>query len=185
MGAAQKIFYYHVPSAMMGYLLVFLAFLFSLLYLVKEDPLFDRLAFATAEVGWIFITVVLVTGPIWGRSAWGKWWVWEPRLTTALILWLLYSAYFLLRLFSGHDARSARIAAVLAVVAFFDVPVVHQAIRWWGSVVHPKKVVLDPAMKRTFLLCFIAVSLLAAALTLLRVWVGLLEERRAARLAEE
>lgn len=185
MGAAQKIFYYHVPSAMSGYILVFLAFLFSLAYLIKEDPLFDHLAFATAEVGWVFITVVLITGPIWGRSAWGKWWVWEPRLTTALILWLLYSAYFLLRLFSRHDPRSARIAAVLAIVAFFDVPVVHQAIKWWGSIVHPKKVVLDAEMKRAFILSIVAVLLLAAALTLTRVRVGLLEEKRLARLSEE
>jgi heme exporter protein C len=185
MGAVQKIFYYHVPSAMMGYLMVFLAFLFSLMYLVKEDPLYDQLAFATAEVGWVFITVVLVTGPIWGRSAWGKWWVWEPRLTTALILWLLYSSYFLLRLFSRHDARAARIAAVLAVVAFFDVPVVHQSIKWWGTVVHPKKVLLDLPMKQAFALCAIAVFLFATALALTRVWVGLLEERRAARLTEE
>ena len=180
MGAVQKIFYYHVPSAISGYVLLFLAFLFSILYLWREDPAFDLLAYTTAEVGFVFITIVLVTGPIWGRSAWGKWWVWEPRLTSALILWLMYSAYFLLRLFSRHEARSARVAAVVAIIAFFDVPIVHKAIEWWGSVVHPKKVVLEPPMLRTFFVSMVAVFALAAALTLTRYMVGKAEERHLA-----
>jgi heme exporter protein C len=178
MGAAQKIFYYHVPSASSAYVLLFLAFLFSILYLWKEDSAYDLLAYATAEVGFVFMTVVLVTGPIWGRSAWGKWWVWEPRLTTALILWLMYSAYFLLRLFTRHDARAARVAAVVAIVAFFDVPIVHKAIEWWGSVVHPKKVVLEAAMRQTFFVSMAAVFVLAAAMTLSRLAVGKAEGRR-------
>ncbi len=181
MGAVQKIFYYHVPSAIAGYVLLFLAFLFSILYLWKDDPSYDLLAYTTAEVGFVFITVVLVTGPIWGRSAWGKWWVWEPRLTSALILWLMYSAYFLLRLFSRHEARAARIAAVVAIIAFFDVPIVHKAIEWWGSIVHPKKVVLEPPMRQTFFVAMIAVFTLAAALTLTRFMVGKAEERRQAQ----
>jgi len=176
MGAVQKVFYYHVPSAISAYVLLFLAFVFSVLYLWKEDPSYDVLAYATAEVGFVFLTVVLVTGPIWGRSAWGKWWVWEPRLTSALILWLMYSAYFLLRLFSRHEVRSARIAAVVAIIAFFDVPIVHKAIQWWGSIVHPKKVVLEPAMRQTYFVAMAAVFVLAAALTLTRWAVGRAEE---------
>jgi heme exporter protein C len=176
MGAVQKVFYYHVPSAISVYVLLFLAFVFSILYLWKEEPSYDVLAYATAEVGFVFLTVVLVTGPIWGRSAWGKWWVWEPRLTSALILWLMYSAYFLLRLFSRHEVRSARIAAVVAIIAFFDVPIVHKAIEWWGSIVHPKKVVLEPAMRQTYFVAMAAVFALAAALTLTRWAVGKAEE---------
>ena len=185
MGAVQKIFYYHVPSAMAGYLLVGLAFVFSILYLMKENPLWDGLAHSAAEVGWVFITIVLVTGPIWGRSAWGKWWVWEPRLTTALILWLMYSAYFLLRLFTRHDTKSARVAAVLAIVAFFDVPIVHQAIKWWGSIVHPPKVQLEPEMKLTFVICILALFTLATAIFLSRLEVGFMEEKRLARAMED
>ena len=154
MGAVQKIFYYHVPSAIAGYVLMFLAF--------------------------VFITIVLVTGPIWGRSAWGKWWVWEPRLTSALILWLMYSAYLLLRLFSRHEVRTARVAAVVAIIAFFDVPIVHMAIKWWGSVVHPVKVVLEPPMRLTWFVSMAAVFVLAAALALTRWVVGREEERRMA-----
>ena len=182
MGEVQKIFYYHVPSAISAYVLFALAFVFSLFFLWKEEPLWDSLAHACAEVGWVFITVVLVTGPIWGRAAWGKWWVWEPRLTTALVLWLMYTAYFLLRLFSGHDARTARVAAVMAIVAFFDVPIVHFAIKWWGSIVHPPKVSLEPAMRLTFLVTSAAVLSLAAALTLTRASLGFDEARS---LAEE
>jgi heme exporter protein C len=181
MGAVQKIFYYHVPSAIVCYVFLFLAFLFSALYLWREEPLYDHLAYAAAEVGWVFITAVLVTGPVWGRSAWGKWWVWEPRLTSFLVLWLTYSAYFLLRLFSRGEGRTAKIAAVLAIVAFFDVPIVHKAISWWGSIVHPKKVVLEPPMRLTFLVSLVAVFLLGAALAFTRTRLGLLEAEKAER----
>lgn len=181
MGAVQKIFYYHVPSAITCYVLLFLSFLFSILFLWKDELVYDTLAYAMTEVGWVFITVVLVTGPIWGRSAWGKWWVWEPRLTSFLVLWLMYSAYLLLRLFSRTDARSAKIAAVVAIIAFFDVPIVHKAIAWWGSIVHPKKVVLAPAMRWTFFVSMGAVFLLATAFALTRTWIGLEESRRAER----
>ncbi|MGA9751634.1 MAG: cytochrome c biogenesis protein CcsA [Acidobacteriota bacterium] len=181
MGAVQKIFYYHVPSAISGYVLLFLAFLFSILFLWKDEPLYDTLAYSSAEVGWIFITIVLVTGPIWGRSAWGKWWVWEPRLTSALVLWLMYSAYFLLRLFSRNDARTARIAAVVAIIAFFDVPIVHKAISWWGSIVHPVKVTLEPAMRKTFFVSMLAVFVLAAAFLATRIGVALAEEAKLQR----
>ncbi len=180
MGPVQKIFYYHVPSAISAYILFGLAFVFSALYLWKEAPRWDTLAHACAEVGWVFITVVLVTGPIWGRAAWGKWWVWEPRLTTALVLWLMYTAYFLLRLFSGHDAHTARVAAVMALIAFFDVPIVHWAVTWWGSVVHPAKVSLETSMRVTFLVSMAAVFALAAAFTLARTQAGFAEAERLA-----
>ncbi len=180
MGEVQKIFYYHVPSAISSYLLFALAFAFSIIYLWKDEPVWDTLAHACAEVGWVFITVVLVTGPIWGRAAWGKWWVWEPRLTTALVLWLMYTAYFLLRLFSGHDPRTARVAAVMAIVAFFDVPIVHFAIKWWGSIVHPPKVSLEPEMRLTFMVTSAAVLCMAAALTLTRAAIGFAEAEKLA-----
>ncbi len=178
MGAVQKIFYYHVPSAIAGYVLLFLAFIFSILYLWKEEGRYDDLAHAAAEVGWVFITIVITSGPIWGRSAWGKWWVWEPRLTSALILWLMYSAYFLLRVFGRDEARTAKIAAIVAIVAFFDVPIVHEAVNWWGSIVHPPKVILAPAMAHTFAISMVAVLLLAGALFATRLSVGFLEAGR-------
>lgn len=182
MGAVQKIFYYHVPSAITAYSLFGLAFVFSVLYLWKDEMRWDSLAHTCAEVGWVFITLVLLSGPVWGRAAWGKWWVWEPRLTSALVLWLMYTAYFLLRLFSGSDVRTGRVAAVLAIVAAFNIPIVHWAIKWWGSVVHPGKVVLEPPMRLTFLLCIPAVLSLAGALVLLRHRIGLAEAEKEASL---
>jgi heme exporter protein C len=178
MGAVQKIFYYHVPSAISAYALLLLAFLFSVLFLLKENPLYDTLAHAAAEVGWVFISLVLLTGPIWGRSAWGKWWVWEPRLTSFLVLWLMYGAYLLLRLFSRGEARAARIGAVVAIIAFFDVPIVHMAIKWWGSIVHPKKVSMEAPMLHTFFVSTAAVLLIAASLLAARIGIGLAEARR-------
>jgi len=175
MGAVQKIFYYHVSSAISGYVMVFLAFCFSIAFIWKERRGWDILAHAAAEVGWIFLSIVIITGPVWGRAAWGKWWVWEPRLTTALILWFMYTAYVLLRSMAQDEERQAKMAAVLAIVAFFDVPIVNRAVAWWGSTVHPQRVGLSPEMKVTFVTSMGAVLLLASALFITRVWAGKLE----------
>jgi len=172
MGKVQKIFYYHVPSAITAYLLLSTAFFFSILYLWKGKPFFDVIAHAAVEVGWIFMTVVITTGPIWGRAAWGTWWVWEPRLTSFLVLWLMYSAYLLVRLFGERDSSTARIASVVAIIAFIDVPVVHMAIKWWGSVVHPKSIGLAPAMKVTFAFSALAVLSLGLAMLFTRCSLG-------------
>lgn len=172
MGEVQKIFYYHVPSAITAYILLSIAFLFSTLYLWKEKPSFDVVAHAAVEVAWVFMTVVITTGPVWGRAAWGAWWVWEPRLTSFLILWLIYGAYLLVRLFGGREAATAKIAAVVAIIAFIDVPIVHMAIKWWGSVVHPPHVELAPAMKVTFTLSALAVFSLALAMLSTRCSLG-------------
>jgi heme exporter protein C len=175
---AQKIFYFHVPSAIVSYVFFALAFIFSILYLWKGVSLWDVIAHSCAEVGWVFITVVIISGPIWGRSYWGLWWANDARLTTALILWLMYTAYFLLRLFSGHDARTPRIAAVLAIVAAFNIPIVHWAIKFWGEKYHPATITAVPTFRAAFLVCLLAVMLLGAAFALTRVRVGLAELER-------
>lgn len=177
MGRVQKIFYYHVPSAITAYILLAVAFIFSVLYLWKEKNSFDVIAHCVVEVAWVFMTVVITTGPIWGRAAWGAWWVWEPRLTSFLILWLMYSAYLLVRLFGGRETGTAKIAAVVAVIAFIDVPIVHMAIKWWGSVVHPPHVELAHPMKVTFAVSALAVFSLAAAMTVTRSSLGLARMR--------
>jgi len=177
MGAVQKIFYYHVPCAISAYALLLVSFVMSILFLSKGKRVYDVWAFSGAETGLVFILCVLVTGPIWGRSAWGKWWVWEPRLTTFLVLFLMYMSYVLLRMFGGRDPKTARISAILSIIAFLDVPLVNRAIAWWGSVVHPRKVALEPEMKRTLLVSFPAVFLLAAALLLWRAYIASMESR--------
>lgn len=163
MGAAQRIFYIHVPSAWVAFMCFGLNFLASVVFLARRNqPLgrrADALAVAAAEVGIICCTVVLVTGPIWARKAWGVWWAWDLRLTTTLVLWLIYLAYLMLRRFSS-TGNAPLMAAVLAVFSFADVPFVWFAIRfrdYRGN--HPKPVFgngpnqgLHPAILKAFLI---------------------------------
>jgi heme exporter protein C len=178
MGDVQKIFYYHVPCAISAYLMLFVSFVMSIAFLSKGKLGADIWAHSGAEVGLVFILCVLITGPIWGRSAWGKWWVWEPRLTTFLVLFLMYISYILLRLFGTKDAKTARVSAILSIIAFLDVPLVNRAIAWWGSVVHPRRVALEPQMKHTLLVSFPAVFVLAAAILLWRVYISYEEKAK-------
>lgn len=149
MGEIQRIFYYHVPAATCAYTLFFINFVASIFYLWKRSQKADMWAATSAEVGLVFATVVLTTGPIWGRVAWNTWWAWEPRLTTFLILWLLYVSYLVLRR-SAEAGSTSVLAAAMAVFAFLDVPFSYIANReslgFRGH--HPPPVTLeDPRMK--------------------------------------
>jgi heme exporter protein C len=137
MGPVQKIFYFHVGSATTAFIAFFVTFVYSILYLVKRKRIFDTYAYVSAEIGLIFTTLVLVTGPIWAKSAWNTWWVWEPRLTTTLILWFLYMAYIMIRQMDGVWDKKARLCAVFGILGFADVPIVFFAIRWWQTKLHP------------------------------------------------
>ncbi|RMD98790.1 MAG: cytochrome C assembly protein [Calditrichaeota bacterium] len=141
MGIVQRIFYFHVPSAFTAFLSFFVVAIFSVAYLVKRKYWYDRVSYAAAEIGVVFTTAVLLTGPIWAKPAWNTWWSWDPRLTTTLILWFIYVAYLILRDFTGEDERGARFAAVFAIVGFVDVPIVYFSIRWWRTI-HPQPVLL-------------------------------------------
>jgi heme exporter protein C len=103
----------------------------GVLYLINKKTIWDHLGFAAAEIGTLFVVLVLITGPIWAKPIWGTWWTWEPRLTTTLILFLIYVGYFMLRTFGGHPERTSRYAAVLGIVAFFDVPIIFYSVRFW------------------------------------------------------
>lgn len=137
MGAAQKIFYYHVSSAWVAFLAFFVTFVFSVLFLIKRKRIFDTYANVSAEVGVVFTSIVLTTGPIWAKSAWNTWWVWEPRLITTLILFFIYIGYIMIRHMDGVWDKKARLAAVFGVIGFVDVPIVFFAIRWWQTKLHP------------------------------------------------
>ena len=135
----QRIFYFHVPIAwvaLLGYCVVFVG---SIGYLWKRDDRWDSLAHSAAEVGLIFATLVLVTGSIWGKGIWGQWWTWEPRLTTMLILWLIYLTYLMIRGYVANPNQGARFAAVVGIVGFIDVPIVYFAANWWRGL-HPEVV---------------------------------------------
>src|SRR5512142_2441685 len=151
MGDVQRIFYYHVPSGWVAFLCFFINFAASAVYLWKRSAASDALAAAAAEVGVVFCTVLLITGPLWARPVWGIWWTWDARLTTTLVLWLIYVSYLVLRRFSA-GGQTQVLAAALAIFGFIDVPIVYMSIRWFRTQ-HPSPVIgggansgLDPSM---------------------------------------
>ena len=140
-GVPQRIFYVHVPSAWIAFLAFFFVFVFSIRYLIRRNMDDDIRAHACAEVGVVFCTLVLITGPIWARPVWGVWWTWDARLTTALILWMIYVGYLMLRAYMTDPDQRARFSAVLGIVGFIDVPIVHMSVKWWRTL-HPGPVVM-------------------------------------------
>jgi heme exporter protein C len=163
MGNAYRIMFYHIGAAwnaLLGFLVTFVA---SLAYLRRGDPAWDRLAFASAEVGVFFTSVTLVSGSIWGRAVWLTWWTWEPRLTTTLLLWFIYVFYLLLRGSAEGDAARMRLSAVVAVVGFVDEPVVYLSVFWWRGL-HPMHVQLAHRM-------VVALAVSVAAFTLFYLYL--------------
>ncbi|HXP43570.1 MAG TPA: cytochrome c biogenesis protein CcsA, partial [Candidatus Acidoferrales bacterium] len=165
MGDVQRIFYYHVPSAWTAFCLFFVNLIGSLIYLVRKSSKADALAVAAAEVGVVFCTIVLITGPIWARPVWGIWWTWDLRLTLTLVLWLIYVSYLVLRRFSD-SSQTPKLAAVLAVFGALDVPLVYFSI-WFFRTQHPQPVIggggsLDPRMLHAFLINLFAFSCFGA-----------------------
>jgi len=136
MGHVQRIFYFHVASAWTALLAFGVVFLASIAFLRSRDLRWDALALSAAEIGVLFTTLVLITGPLWAKPAWGAWWTWDPRLTTTLVLWLIYVSYLLLRSVVEEPSRRATFAAVVGIVGFVDVPIVFMSIRWWRTI-HP------------------------------------------------
>jgi heme exporter protein C len=156
MGDLQRIFYFHVPSAIAGITAFALNFVCSLAYLAGKNRKYDNLALSAAETGLAFIAIVLITGPIWAKPAWFIWWTWSPRLTLSLVLCLLYAAYLLIRNYIDDPERRALVSAVFGVIAFADVPLVWFSIRWWRDI-HPAAMLekgdLSPSMRPAFFIC--------------------------------
>jgi len=167
LGHIQKIFYIHVPIAAMSFLAFFLVFVFSIIYLVKRSEHWDRLAYAAGEVGVVFVSVTLLTGVVWAKPVWGVWWTWEPRLTTTLILWLIYIAYIMVRSYAPNRSQGSLYAAAIGIIGFIDVPIVYYSVQWWRSI-HPSAVVgpfaesgaLEPIMAQILLVSLVAFTLL-------------------------
>lgn len=173
MGLAQKIFYFHVSSAFTMFLGFFLVFVFSALYLWKKTKRWDIWAASSAEVGLLFCTLVLLTGPIWAKPIWGAWWVWDAQLTLTLVLWLIFVAYMMLRTYSEDSIQSAKFRAVLGIIAFLDIPLIHYSTRLWRghhpNVVRGKGGGLPPDMKIAFYFCVATFLVLFAAILWKRV----------------
>lgn len=172
MGDAQRIFYFHVPSAWVGFLAFFVVFVSSILFLLKRERRWDALALSAAEVGIVFTTLVLLTGPLWAKKAWGTFWVWDARLTTTLILWLIYIGYVMLRA-TAESERRARFAAVLAIIGFLNVPLIFVSVQIWRTM-HPQLVItesggLTPEMTQTLMVCLLSFTWLFVYLLIQRL----------------
>ncbi|WP_084031432.1 cytochrome c biogenesis protein CcsA [Anaerobacillus arseniciselenatis] len=137
MGVVQKIFYFHVASAWVAFFAFFIVAVFSIMYLIKRTRIYDVIAGVSAEIGVVYTAIVLITGPIWARSAWNTWWTWEPRLTTTLILFFMYIGYIMIRKMDGAWEKKARLASVFGIISFINVPIVFMSIRWWNTKLHP------------------------------------------------
>jgi len=158
MGLVQRIFYFHVPAAISAFLAFFIVFVASIQYLRTQEMKWDRLALSAAELGVLFGLIVLITGPIWARPIWGVYWRWEPRLTSMLILFSMYVAYLMVRSYGTSSARTPRLASVLGILAFVNVPLVYYSVNLWAAEqqLHPQKIALDPPMKYTLYICYAA-----------------------------
>lgn len=137
MGVVQKIFYFHVGSAWVAFFAFFIVAVFSVMFLVKRNRIYDIIAGVSAEIGVVYTAIVLTTGPIWARSAWNAWWNWEPRLTTTVIMFFMYIAYIMIRKMEGPWEKKARLASVFGIISVINVPIVFMSIRWWSSKLHP------------------------------------------------
>ena len=170
MGLVQKIFYYHAPAAMMTFLSAFICGISSAIYLMRRKPFADHVALASAELAVLFGVIVLVTGPLWARKAWGVWWQWgDVRLMTTFIMWMVFVSYLLLRRFGGPG--SEMLASVVSVFGMALVPFVYWSVNVWRTI-HPQTTVattLPPAMRTPFIFCIFAFLLLHLALLFARV----------------
>jgi heme exporter protein C len=175
MGLVQKIFYFHASCGMAMFLTAFVSGLGSAVFLFTRKPWADRLAVAGAELTVIIGLIVLVTGPLWARKAWGVWWQWDARLTSTLVMWLIFNAYLLLRRYGGPG--SDRLAAAVALFGMANVPFVYWSVNVWRTL-HPKTSVIPslvPGMRGPFWFCVVAFLLLSVLLLALRAE---LEKRR-------
>ena len=166
MGDVQRIFYFHVSLAWTSFLAIFVVFVYSIRFLASRDRQLDIKAFSAAEVGAVFSTTVLISGPLWAKPVWGIWWTWDARLTSAFVLWLIYMGYLVLRRVIDAPEQRARLSAVFGILGAVDAPIVYMSNRWWRTQ-HPQPVMggaegsgLDPQMRLTLYVTFAACVLL-------------------------
>jgi heme exporter protein C len=139
-GDVQRIMYIHVPTAWVAFFAFFVVFVSSLVYLWKRLPEADRLAYGAAEIGVLFTALTLIAGSIWGKPTWGIWWTWDARLTTTAILLVIYVGYLMLRSFVEEPERRARLAALVGIVGFIDVPIIYLSVLWFRTLHQPPSI---------------------------------------------
>lgn len=163
MGHLQKIMYVHVPAAWMAFICFFVVFIYSVRYLWKQNENNDLLAASAAEVGAVFTGLTLMLGMIWGRPAWGVWWVWDARLTSTLVLFLIFVGYLALRAFVDDAVQRAKWSAAVGAIGAINVPIVYMSVKWWRTLHQPQSSpgTLDPAYTMGLRLNAIAMLLVA------------------------
>ena len=180
-GDVQRIMYLHLPSILTAYLSFFLVFIGSCLYLWKREKRDDNLAHSAAELGVLFTALTIIEGSIWGKPTWGVWWTWDARLTLTAILLLIYSGYLMLRSLIEDEDRAALSAAVLGIIGFLDIPLIHMSVYWWRtlhqppSILRPDKLPWEnvyPAMLAALAINFVGFLLLYFYLLSLRLRLG-------------
>ena len=180
-GVVQKIFYLHVSSGIAAYGCFAVVLVGSLVYLRNEAAAADRFARSGAVVGVVFTTITLVMGSLWAKPIWGSFWTWDARLTSTLVLWIIYAGYLLVRRMADPGRQAARLAAVVGIFGFIDVPIVHFSVTWWRTQ-HPGPVVvndaLPPQMLATFLFTLACTLVLAAVLIGIRYRIETLLDAR-------
>ncbi|NQU63822.1 MAG: cytochrome c biogenesis protein CcsA [SAR324 cluster bacterium] len=175
MGIVQKIMYIHLPFVWTAFLSFLIAFIASIGYLWKRREGFDILASCTVEIGVVFTGIALVTGSIWGKPTWNTYWSWDARVTTTLILFLIFVGYILLRRFTTHGEQQARLSAVVAIVGFLDIPLIYMSVVWWRTLHQPptffsgKKDVIDKPLAIMLWVSLVTVIYLFAYLLSMRV----------------
>ena len=175
MGIVQVIMYIHVPTIWLTFLAFSIAFLCSIGYLWKRDEIYDIVALSMVEIGVVFCGLALVTGAIWGKPTWNTYWTWDARLTTTLILFLIFVGYLLLRRFTDYGEQQARFSAVVAIVGFFDIPLIHLSVTWWKTLHQPstvfstKKNVIDTPLLVMLMISLVTFSFLLAYLASKRI----------------
>jgi|WetSurMetagenome_2_1015567.scaffolds.fasta_scaffold156836_2 heme exporter protein C len=156
MGDLQRIFYFHVAAAIAGMTAFAINFICSIAYIARRNRRWDSLALSAAELGVVYLMIVLITGPIWAKPAWFVWWTWSPRLTLSLVLCLLYISYLLIRNYIEDPEKRALVSAAFGIIAFADTPLVWFSIRWWRDH-HPGPMLetggLAPSMRPAFYVC--------------------------------
>jgi len=184
-GNVQRIMYLHIPSILTAYFSFFIVFVGSCLYLWKREKRDDILAHAAAEIGVLFTGLTIVEGSIWGKPAWGVWWTWDARLTLTAILFLIFVGYLMLRSLIEDENRGAVCGAVLGIVGFLDIPLIHMSVYWWRTLHQPPSILrpdklpwenIHPSMLLALSINFVAFLLLYFYFLSLRIRVGEMEE---------
>ena len=191
-GDVQRIMYLHLPSILTAYLSFFLVFIGSCLYLWKREKRDDNLAHSAAELGVLFTALTIIEGSIWGKPTWGVWWTWDARLTLTAVLLLIYSGYLMLRSLIDDKERAALSAAILGIIGFLDIPLIHMSVYWWRTLHQPPSILrpdklpwenVHPAMLTALAINFVGFLLLYFYLLSLRLRLGeVRSEIRARRL---